>query len=289
MHLPLRLFSVADVYKMRDSGILPPGARVELLEGILVDKPRPSERELEVIQRLAEALAKHLDASLTPGEPIHPDSYAVFDRSIMVHEWETLPHSEPFPLHRFSIDEYRRLGDVGILRGASHQLVDGVVVSTRPRAPAFVERLITSLRRLAPDVVIRREEPVRLGPYSLVRPAVTLCHRPEDRYRSDPPTGEDVIVAIDLRDPKRVARFVSWPIYARWGIGNAWQIERGKGIVMARAPCGNRFTRVERYRIGERMTLPSALGGAVIAVEELCASRASDRSRPETTPSPGRR
>jgi hypothetical protein len=51
----------------------------------------------------------------------------------MVHEWDELSLSAPWRLHRFSVDEYRRLIDAGILATPRDcQLLDGVVMRLRP-------------------------------------------------------------------------------------------------------------------------------------------------------------
>ena len=262
MKLPLRRFSVSDLDTMRQTGILAPRARIELLEGVLIDLPRPGPRELETIQRVADVLAKRLgDSVVVTGEPIHPEAYAVFDPSIMVHEWDALPLSEPYPLHRFSTEEYSRLVDVGVLSESAHQLVDGVVLTMRRRTPEVqrsLDRLVARLAKLAPRAVIRRGQPVRLGPYSLARPAVTICRGPADRYRSLPPRGEDVLLAIDIRDRKDVARLVSWPVYARWGIAVAWVLDGGKTLDVAREPSPHGYAHVTRHATGPRIPLPWA-------------------------------
>ncbi len=269
MKLPLRRFSVSDLDTMRRVGILAPRARIELLEGVLIDLPRPGPRELETIQRVADVLAKRLgEAVVVTGEPIHPEAYAVFDPSIMVHEWDVLPLSEPYPLHRFSTEEYGRLVEVGVLGESSgHQLVDGVVLTLRRRTPEVqrsLDRLVARLGKLAPRAVIRRAEPVRLGPYSLARPAVTVCRGPVERYRSSPPRGEDLLLAIDVRDRKDIARLVSWPVYARWGVATAWLVDGGKAIDVATEPSPHGFARVTRHAAGPRVPLPWAprRGGA---------------------------
>src|SRR5262245_35171837 len=129
--IPLYRFNVGQLHRMRDTGVLAPRARVELLDGILVDKHRPSARELEAIRRIAGVLAEHLDATIVfvAGEPNHPDGYATFDPTIMVHDWEHLPLTEPWPIHRFSLSEFDRMFETGILaNAASLELLDGVVL-----------------------------------------------------------------------------------------------------------------------------------------------------------------
>jgi len=42
--------------------------------------------------------------------PIHPDGYAAFDATIMVHDGERLPLTAQFRLHCFSAADDERLG-----------------------------------------------------------------------------------------------------------------------------------------------------------------------------------
>jgi hypothetical protein len=266
MKLPLRRFTVSDLDTMRRTGILAPRARIELLEGVLIDLPRPTAQEIATIQRVADVLATRLgDSVIVANEPIHPEAYAVFDPSIMVHEWDALPLSEPYPLHRFSVEEYGRLVKTGVLAESSgHQLVDGVVLTLRRRTPEAqraMDRLAGRIAKLSPRAVIRRGEPLRLGPYSLVRPALTVCRGPADRYRAVPPRGEDVIVAVDIRDRKDVARLVSWPVYARWGVSAAWMLDGERAIDVATEPTPRGYARIARHAAGPRTPLPWTVRG----------------------------
>ena len=114
--LSLRRFTVAELHRMREAGILAPQARIELLAGALVDVPRPSAREMEVTHRLAAMLAEHFEgATVEAREAIHPEAYALFDPTLMIHEWERFPLTAPYRLHRFSIEEYRRLMSQAVL------------------------------------------------------------------------------------------------------------------------------------------------------------------------------
>ncbi|MGH7323802.1 MAG: hypothetical protein ACREJ9_04050 [Candidatus Rokuibacteriota bacterium] len=70
--LTIRRFTVSELRRMKERGILPPQARIELLDGLLVDLPRPSARKIEVVRRLADLLAGRLGAPVQGGEPIHP-------------------------------------------------------------------------------------------------------------------------------------------------------------------------------------------------------------------------
>ena len=108
--LRLRRFNVTQYQTMKSLGILSPGARVELLDGLITDMHRPTQREIDVIAKVAETLAERFGEGTTihASPPAHPESYATFDPALMVHDWERYPLTAPLALHRFSVGEYHR-------------------------------------------------------------------------------------------------------------------------------------------------------------------------------------
>ncbi len=272
--LSIRRFTVSELRRMKERGILPPQARIELLDGLLVDLPRPSARKIEVVRRLADLLAERLGAPVQGGEPIHPDAYATFDPNLMVHDWETLPLTAPYPLHRFSVEEYHRLGEIGILAAPGrYELLDGVVLEAAHRSPAqrLIDHVVDLLRERAGDAIVSVSDAVRLGPYSLPRPDVTVCHARQDRYRSGPPSGEDVVLAVDVWDgPSDVTHALRWPVYARWRIPIAWLIDPAGGAVhVGKEPSDRGYASTERYRSGETLSLPGPFHDVVLEVDDI--------------------
>jgi hypothetical protein len=251
---------------MRAAGVL--AARTELLEGVLVDIPRPSARKQEIIDRLAAALAQHLDAEIAPRPPIHPDAYAVFDPTIMVHDWYELPLTEAYRLHRFSIAEYHQMADLGLVGVARNELLDGVVFETaqRRRHDHYADRVAAVLRQIS-DLTLRAWDVVQLGPYSLLRLDVAL-YRPRDDRRSRSAVGHDILLAIDFDDTPEVVQSVRWPVYARWGIEHAWLIDvRNAEIHTAQDPAGSAYATAHTRRSGESLGLPTF--GDLVAVAAL--------------------
>lgn len=251
-------FTVSQLRRMRDGGILSPGARVELLDGLLVDMPKPSARELEVTARLVELLGERLDAVVVPNRPSHPEAYATFDATLMVHDWERLPLTAPYALHRFSVEEYRRLTEIGLLPpGKSCELLDGVLFEALGcRDDADLRRIAAIVRPHVPGAVVRTGEVVRLGPYSLLTIDVAVCGARADGYESSPPSGGDVHLAIDVSDGADLARGLRWPVYARWGVQTASLVDWAGGKVLAaRDPAGTGFSDVCALHPGDVLTL----------------------------------
>jgi hypothetical protein len=228
--IPVHRFTVNDLRRMRDVGIVAPRARVELLAGLLIDMHRPAARETTAKRRLVDALARCFGADVVRGEPGHREGHATFDATIMVHDWERLPLTAPFPLHRFSVAEFDRMLKIGILPYAGrYDVLDGVVfdVDGRPElAKNHAAAVAARLRSLASDALIRVGPAVGLGPYSRVRLDVAACRPRADAYRSSLPTGEDLLLAIDLTaEPPEVTQLLRWPVYARWRVPTAWIVD----------------------------------------------------------------
>ena len=259
--LPLRRFTVTQIHRLRDAGIL--AARTELLDGVLVDVPRPSARKQEIIDRLADMLGSQAGAGVMPRTPIHPDAYAVFDPTIMVHEWEQLPFTEGYRLHRFSVEDYQRMAEIDLVDVKRHELLDGVVLdTTRRRARGHVERVAAILRGRPSDVEVREWETARLGPYSLARLDVVLC----GTARPGVLTGPEARLVIDVSDAADVTRQVRWPVYGRWGIEQAWLIDvRGGELHTADAPTGGVYGAIRVHRPGDSVSPSTARDSIPVA------------------------
>jgi hypothetical protein len=254
--IPLHRFSVKELHRMREAGVVAPRARVELLAGILVDMHRPTARELEATRRIAGVLAETFDAHIVAGEPAHPDGYATFDATLMVHDWEQLPVTAPYRLHRFTIGEFDRMVDVGVLADATrHELLDGVVldvdVDNHERTATVAADVAARLLPSVSDVHIALQPPLELGPYSRIRLDVAVC-RPRVGGNATAARGEDIVLALDVAAAPDDTERVRWPLYVRWGVTTAWivDLDRDEVRTLRRTLLGAGFV-VERRRTAE--------------------------------------
>jgi hypothetical protein len=97
--LPRHRFTVDEYYRMAEVGLLAANARVELIEGQIIDKPYPR------VTNGARAVAADDPKPMT----------AVLD------DW--------LPGHRFTVDELYRMAEVGLLdREARVELIEGEII-----------------------------------------------------------------------------------------------------------------------------------------------------------------
>jgi len=100
----------------------------------------------------------------------------------------------PLAHRRFTVDEYHRMAEVGILGEDDRvELLDGEIVEMSPigsRHAAAVTRLQRLLGRLAGDrAIVRVQQPVRLDSYSEPEPDVAVVEPRDDFYAA--PTQRD--------------------------------------------------------------------------------------------------
>src|SRR2546427_6167898 len=131
---------------------------------------------------------------------------------------------------RFTVDEYRRMGESGILADDERlELVAGHIVVREPigaRHAGTVDRL-TRLwtSRLGERAIVRIQNLVRFAKEdSELQPDVMLLRPRDDFYTTSHPVAADVLLLIEVADTSvRLERRVRIPLYARAGVrGETW-------------------------------------------------------------------
>ncbi|MCB9283830.1 MAG: Uma2 family endonuclease [Lewinellaceae bacterium] len=92
-------FSVVDYYRMAEVGILDWEAKVELLDGIIVENERVTPKHASMVNRLIQDLLLRLSdqAMVRPQQPIHLDEYTEPEPDISVVEWKENYYSDDHP------------------------------------------------------------------------------------------------------------------------------------------------------------------------------------------------
>lgn len=176
---------------------------------------------------------------------------------------------------RFTVEEYERMGQVGILGGDDRvELLDGEIVAMSPIGPkhagvvdVLAEELILALGRRA---AVRVQNPVRLPPRSEPEPDILVARRRRDSYRSSHPTAEDTLLVVEVADSSlETDRAVKLPIYARQGIPEVWIVDLAADVIhLHRDPADGAYRRVSVAGAGD-VLVPVLLPDVALPVADL--------------------
>ncbi|HXG42619.1 MAG TPA: Uma2 family endonuclease [Dehalococcoidia bacterium] len=177
--------------------------------------------------------------------------------------------------HRFSVEDYHRMAQAGILGEDDRvELIDGEVVHMAPmgsRHGAQVRRLQRRLERALEDrASVSVQSPLRLGEFSEPEPDLALLRPREDDYASAHPGAGDVLLVIEVGDTSAdYDRQVKVPLYARHGVPEVWLIDLERGQVeVYRGPQGEGYAEV--LTLGPDGSLvPSAFPDLSLPLREL--------------------
>jgi Uma2 family endonuclease len=161
----------------------------------------------------------------------------------------------------FTVDEYQRMGETGILASDERlELIAGRIVVREPigsRHAGTVDRL-TRLwtSRLGERAIVRIQNPVRFAKEdSEVQPDVMLLRPRDDFYTTAHPVAADVLLLIELADTTlRLERRVRLPLYARVGVQESWLCDiASERVEVHREPLGHRYRAVQALNRGETL------------------------------------
>jgi Uma2 family endonuclease len=176
---------------------------------------------------------------------------------------------------RFTVDEYYRMAEAGILTEDDRvELIEGEIVEMPPigrRHAACVDGIAELFFRNFVDVArTRNQNPVRLSEYNEPEPDVALLRRRPDFYSSGHPTPEDVLLLVEVADTSLVMdRRVKMPLYARSGIPETWLVDLdAEAIFVHRDPSPDGYRTVQAVRPGETLA-PLAFPDRPLAAADI--------------------
>lgn len=174
---------------------------------------------------------------------------------------------------RFTVEEYHRMGEAGILREDERvELIYGEVVEMNPigsRHAACVKELTWLVsKQLGDEFRVDVQNPVRLDGGLEPQPDLAVV-RARD-YRGSLPSPEDVLLLIEVADTSLAYdREVKLPLYARFGIAEAWLVDLAGEIIERHTEPAEDGYRLVR-RVGRRETLGSAVPpGVTLRVDDV--------------------
>jgi Uma2 family endonuclease len=138
--------------------------------------------------------------------------------------------SEAAPLERIKwrVADFHKMVETGVLSEDDRvELIDGEMIEMAPigrRHLAKVNRLSRILGLAVGErAIVSTQNPIALPPRNEPQPDIALLRPHPDDYESGLPTAADVLLVIEVADTTLAYdRDVKMPIYARYGIAEAW-------------------------------------------------------------------
>ena len=184
--------------------------------------------------------------------------------------------------HRFTVEEYHRMGEAGIFGEDDRmELIHGEVVKMAPigwRHAECVRRLINLLARFVAEQALasRRLEvdaqnPVALSRHQEPQPDLTLV---EGKLSGRLPGPAEVPLVVEVSDTTiAYDRNIKLPLYASAGIPEAWIGDLNEGGVEVHSDPGPQgYGAVSRFGRGERV-VSATVPGLTFATDEILPAR----------------
>jgi Uma2 family endonuclease len=147
-----------------------------------------------------------------------------------------------------AVDEYYRMGEVGILRPDERvELLNGRIIEMPPIGPRhnyIVAALHAMLVMLLDDRAVPLcQGPVRLDHFSEPQPDIAVVRAPRERYLDTHPTPADAVFVIEVSDATLAYdRGEKLKAYARAAISEYWIVDiRHQRVDVYTEPEGDRY------------------------------------------------
>ena len=183
----------------------------------------------------------------------------------------------PVERWRFTVDDYYRMGEVGILpHDARVELINGDVIQMPPIGSHHNGSVIgldeLFRERLGRRVSISVQGPLLLREHEAPQPDLLILRRRDDHYRSANPTADDVLLLIEVSDSTLAHdRDTKGPMYAAAGIAEYWIVNLVTSqLLVHRDLVDGVYRSVETFG-NEDSISPLAFPDVTIAVAEILA------------------
>ena len=174
----------------------------------------------------------------------------------------------------FTIEEYRRMADAGILVEDDRvELIEGEIVEMRAigkeHAACVNELARLFITRLNDRAIVSIQNPVQLPPRSEPQPDLLVLRPRADRYREALPGPQDVLLLIEVADTSLARdRGIKLGLYAGVGIPEVWIVDlQRRRVLVHRRPVGDMYA--EAVVVDQGTLAPAAFPDASVTVDEV--------------------
>lgn len=159
--------------------------------------------------------------------------------------------------HLFSISDYHKMGETGILPERGVELINGEIISMSPigsKHNAKVNKLNRLLTKILDEqIIVQSQGPFVASDLSEPLPDIALLTYRDDFYENELPRGKDIHLIIEVADTTfAYDSKVKLPLYAASGIPEYWVIDLNKKQVHTFWDAqGNTYQQSQVYRSGD--------------------------------------
>lgn len=159
--------------------------------------------------------------------------------------------------HLFTISDYHKMGETGILPERGVELINGEIITMSPigsKHSAKVEKLSSLLKEVLNNALsVRSQNPFIAGNLSEPIPDIAVVTYREDYYENELPHSTDIHLIVEVADTTFSYDIkVKLLLYAESGIPEYWVIDLNKKQVHVYWDVqGNTYQQSKVYRSGE--------------------------------------
>lgn len=176
---------------------------------------------------------------------------------------------------RFTVEEYYRMGEAGILSEDDRvELIDGEIYGMPPIGWVHVNRVnrcnMVFTRELGSAAIVSVQNPIRIDDHSSPQPDIALLRPADDFITGRLPGPEDVLLLVEISDTSlRYDLDLKLPLYARAGIPEVWIVDVQAEVIRAYSrPENGAYQDYREGRRGETLA-PVLLPRMGIRAEEI--------------------
>jgi Uma2 family endonuclease len=188
----------------------------------------------------------------------------------------TSPDAVAYAPHRFSVEEYFRMAELGILAEEDRvELIEGEVLVREPAGPehaSHVHKIAYFFRRLEDERrgMVRTENPAILDGLNAPQPDVCILKWRDDYYVHAHPSPADILLAIEVAWSSAPGdRRIKAPLYARVAIPEFWLVDlKNEMVEVYREPSESGYASFARLGLGATLR-PLAFEDIELRVKEI--------------------
>lgn len=178
--------------------------------------------------------------------------------------------------HRFTVDDYYRMADAGILGEDDRvELIEGEIVEMPP-VGSYHANVVDELSMLLVERLtrarahVRVKNPVRLNDESEPQPDIVVAIPRPGGYRSVHPGPKEIALLVEVADTTLAFdRRVKLPLYARSGVSEVWIVDlQSDAVEVCRDPRGRNYDSHQLFTRGASFA-PQAFPDVFFTINEI--------------------